>query len=82
MPPTPGELDIRRNRYSIVNTHDIVASTSSRLRASYGDRLRRRLPAGLLLLLFPSLLSCASLQAVVEPQSSWVSQQHMQDALQ
>jgi hypothetical protein len=45
----------------MVNTHDMVASTSSKLRTSYGERLRRRLPAGLLLLL-PSLLSCASLQ--------------------
>lgn len=68
-PPTPGELETRRKRYSMVNTHDIVASTSSRLRASYGDRLRRRLPAGLLLLL-PSLLSCASLQGAVTPEAS------------
>jgi hypothetical protein len=44
----------------MVNTQDMVASTSSKLRTSYGERLRRRLPAGLLLL--PSLLSCASLQ--------------------
>jgi hypothetical protein len=53
----------------MVNTQDMVASTSSKLRTSYGERLRRRLPAGLLLLLLPSLLSCASLQYTKQPQT-------------